>query len=538
MAYLFYGNLLRYFRKISCKSVEHIVLILLATITIGNLSLLIFDYNNLAVFGQVVYDHIPHFTIDGTAFKWNDFQKALSIMSSVGEDRPRYLTWLIHLFDIKFQFLLYKHFLPPPTLSLTWIFTLLIAPIYLYKLLWKITISKEASLAGVIIYISSIGFLSSFSWFFLPGKPLTHVVFIFVFYCMVVIQQNHTDRQLLFEVNSKYRVIMYIVIFLSLFLDEIPLFLIFILPIMFINLFYRSPSYGKKDIYPIVINFLHFSLPFLIFFVVAILVMPRITSYFVGKDFDFLSLVFQASETTNKHIIGSGFQITHFYQNFANLFGMEMIPTVLAPIKPTAGVLGENIFLQENNLLKNLIFLAIFSPISIYVLLIRNFLILRLIIATSVFIALQTLLQSRHVRVVSSFYYGSCFSVLFAILAGSIYSIKNEKYEKTFRIVKVVLLSCMIVVQINNFKTQNKIVMFYTAEWMKREYESSRPKFAYSSRVVHQPLTRVGLKQLYNSWRESSLKDYLKQNGVSREDIYILFYLKSIDEQKSLRSEM
>ena len=144
------------------ERIEYFLIILAAVLAISNLLWVILAYRNLSVHPHVIYDIMPYFTKDGIGFTWHDLVKPFQEMGNPGEYRPRFLTYLISLVDIKLQLFSYQYFLVHPTASISWILSLFIAPVYLYKLLRHFTHSTKAQVAGIIVYLSSMGFLSGF----------------------------------------------------------------------------------------------------------------------------------------------------------------------------------------------------------------------------------------------------------------------------------------------------------------------------------------------------------------------------------------
>jgi len=478
-------------------------------------------------------------------------------MGNPGEYRPRFLTYGISLIDIKLQLFFYQYFIAHPTASISWILSLFIGPVYLYKLLKYFTHSKRAQLAGIIVYLSSMGFLSGFSTMLVPGKASTNVVFILAIYCMVQIQKSQTGRQLFFEVSSGYRVMLFFIIFLGLFLDELSFMLFFLLPLLFLELFY-APVWCRNSIYRNMKNIIYFGFPFFLFSIIVIFVVPILTHYFWNYDFRYLTSLGGAAETAKGaktfflNACGDSLLVA-FYKNFLNLFGTAMVPYQISPLIPSV-VPGDGchgMFTQENNLAKGLIFLAIFPALLFYVFRnrLQNHFTARLIIATLVFISLETVLHKRHIPMINGYYYGTCFSVFFSMLVGNLYSVADRRVSM-YRILASISLLVLVIVQANNFRIMNKTWIVGHNNWTKNRYgvaydgwEERKLKTMFLSQaakkqyespypvsITHQVfLTKTELHRIYNSWNAGTLQEYLNQNGISSSAVYLLFYLKNID---------
>lgn len=539
------------------EGIEYFFIILAAVLAISNLLWVILDYRNLSVHPHVIYDIMPYFIKDGIGFTWNDLVKPLQEMGNPGEYRPRFLTYLISLVDIKLQLFSYQYFLVYPTASISWILSLFIAPVYLYKLLRHFTHSKKAQVAGIIVYLSSMGFLSGFSTMLVPGKMLTSTVFILAIYCMVQIQKLQTGRQLFFEIHSKYTAIMFFIIFSGLFLDEVSFMLLFLVPILFLELFYL-PVWSKDGIYRNIKNIVYFGLPFFFFLVVVFVVVPVITEYFWNYNFRYLASLSGASEAAKgaktffTNACGDSLFVA-LYKNFMNLFGTAMVPYQISPLIPSI-VPGDGchgMFAQESTLVKKLIFLTIFPALFFYAFRNRfqNPFAVRLIVVTLVFIGLETVLHKRHIPIINGYYYGGCFSVLFSMLAGNLYSVAG-KHFRVYKILAAIGLLVLTVVQVNNFKKMNETWIVGHNDWTKNRYGvpyehwdetklstmfnspeiKKQYEAPYPTRITHPNLlSRAELHKIYDSWKAGTLQEYLNQNGISSGAVYLLFYLKNID---------
>lgn len=539
------------------EGIEYFLIILAAALAISNVLWVTLDYRNLSVHPHVIYDIMPYFIKDGIGFTWNDMVKPFQEMGNPGEYRPRFLTYLVSLVDIKLQLFSYRYFLVHPTASISWILSLLIAPLYLYKLLKYFTHSKEAQLAGIIVYLSSMGFLSGFSTMLVPGKILTSTVFILVIYCMVQIRKSRTDHQLFFEIHSKYIAIIFFIIFSGLFLDELSFMLFLLLPILFLELFYL-PIWSKDNIYRTIKNIIYFGFPFFLFLLVVLFVVPILTEYFWNYNFRYLASLSGASEAAKgaktffTNACGDSLLVA-LYKNFMNLFGTAMVPYQISPLIPSI-VPGDGchgMFAQENTLLKDMIFLTIFPALFFYAFRNRfqNPFAVRLIVVILVFIGLETILHKRHIPIINGYYYGGCFSVLFSMLAGNLYSLVRGR-SRRYRILVSIGLLVLVVVQVNNFRIMNKTwieghngwtknrygipyenwderklsTMFNSPE-IKKQYEAPYPVCIENSGL----LSRAELHKIYDSWKAGTLHEYLNQNGISSGAVYLLFYLKYID---------
>jgi hypothetical protein len=138
------------------------------------------------------------------------------------ETEPRVtrpLSNLMDVFDTYFRYWLFKRSFPHPSVSLTWIFTLLLSPIFLYRVLALLNISEFNRWLGVSLYMSLPGPLSVLTMSFRSGKAICCFLFIFLaFLTLKHLRSGEAGRHI------RGAVVIPIVYFFSLFFDEIGIF--------------------------------------------------------------------------------------------------------------------------------------------------------------------------------------------------------------------------------------------------------------------------------------------------------------------------
>lgn len=488
-------------------------------LAIGHLIFVLFDYPHLLVHPHLPGDIWPSFIKEGPSWDWKDWIRPFQDIGARGEYRPRFLTNAILLVDTKLHLFCLRYFLTHPTASLSWIATLFVGPIFFYKLLQLWTNSKGAALASVALYLSSIGFLSGFSMAFMPGKFLTSVVYILLFYLLAKIQKQK-GGPLFFQISSSSRWLVSSILFLSFFLDEVPVFLIVIIPIFFFDLFYH-PLHTKKDIYLFTKNIFWFCFPFLLFLAVVLLWIPLLTQHFWHYSFDYIGSVLGHTmlEKTSPKIF--------FLDNLLSLLGTAMVPFSLAP-----PVVSDVIVAQENTLIKLAVLGLFFGGVAyLYKSDPRapafpegapKFLILRLVVVLLTFVFFQSFLQTRHLPVVNGYYYGGTFSLFFAMFLGILYFrvTGSRPWVKNLSSLFIFLL---VVIQISNFRVVNASWVFTHNRWVQDIVRTDG-----MGRLEAVPLTRGELKQIYGAWKEGKLQGYLKSHSISPGAIYLLSLLRTL----------
>lgn len=157
-------------------------------------------------------------------FSISNFLKIFDFMKFEFSPRTtRPLSSLLEVIDAHFRSLLWNFFPPHPAVSLTWIFSLFLSPLFLFKIARKIDGSKFFPIATVLLFISSTALLSTASMYFRPAKSMANFSLILMIYFFTNISN--------FKNNKKIYIITFLIFTLSHFWDES--FLV-IYPILFI----------------------------------------------------------------------------------------------------------------------------------------------------------------------------------------------------------------------------------------------------------------------------------------------------------------
>ena len=265
-------------------------MLLALALSIVNFFLLIAEYRSLFVHPDNHQFILKEGLRDGLAIGWRDLPNAFQLRAE-GESRPRFLTYLFLSVDQKLRLMLYDWMPVHPTVApVAWAVNLVAGTYCLYRLLLNVTGDRLAGLAGVAVYLSSIGFLSGFTMHFMPGKTLSNTVLI-VALCAAseaVKRLGPASSWWMRPVGaSTWR---WPTILFGLFLDEMPITTLFVLPLFFWSAFVPrwpwTPPMAKVGAF--VKNGLFFAIPVLAFLVFVLVMMPPLTSYLWGFRFDYL----------------------------------------------------------------------------------------------------------------------------------------------------------------------------------------------------------------------------------------------------------
>ncbi len=244
------------------------------------ITFLILSYGKCTVAGQIGLQHYPDALRNGDRLVLRDLFRCFDPwLFEFGMSRARYVSDLFELVDIKFRIWLFKHFLPHPTLSLTWLFNLILSPIFLYRLIGDMTSSRKASWIGISIYGLSSGFLYVFTYLDQPAKPLTNFFAVFSIYLAGRVAVAEKKLGCLTKSAFANYLILLGVLFLAFCTDESAWFLYICLPVLFPAVFLVK---GKKVI---IIGL--YALLLLGFLLTVTYLIPAIVEHYRFQKFDF-----------------------------------------------------------------------------------------------------------------------------------------------------------------------------------------------------------------------------------------------------------
>jgi hypothetical protein len=125
------------------------------------IGLLICDYNACWMHPEVPWRDVPLAFRYGTTVTIHDFASGFDPAIVDGTSRARFVAYVLHILNEKFRVWLFHYTVPHPSLSHTWIFTLVLSPLLLFKFLRTTVRTPSAGWIGVTLYLVSAGTLSS-----------------------------------------------------------------------------------------------------------------------------------------------------------------------------------------------------------------------------------------------------------------------------------------------------------------------------------------------------------------------------------------
>jgi hypothetical protein len=475
------------------------------------------DYRNLWVHPHYFADVMPVYTQDGHGFHATDLLRAMD-HKRPGECRPRFLMYAFLGLDIRAREWLYRYCCVHPTFSLTWVFTLGLSPLLLYRLVRNLTGERASALLGVAIFLTSVGTLSGCTCFFTSGKYLTSTVFLgALLLASEVFKAAAPPGQLLFRGGPVKVAALLGLLFLGLFLDEFTALAFCLVPIVFPELFWPRGRRFSRDV---VANACLFLAPLALFLVVVVGVVPLVTQRYLGYEFDFLgsALSYQGAEVPGPH--PSAARLTA--ANFFSLFGTSVVPNALSKLLPHPASPVANLLRQEINRLKLGLF-AVLVPGAL--LLARraggrpNFF-LRSCAAAVAFLVAHTALNARHLPVTNGYYYGASFGVILALLCAFFHAQVARSGGRFAAVACQLAVGWVLVVQVANFDRINRSWRDAHNCWSCREAVQQLPDLKL--RFRDRKLTAGELRAIWSAWRGGRLRDYLAHTDVAPGAVYLV----------------
>jgi len=427
----------------------HFFIIGIILVEILTIFLIISDYGNCFQDSESICLFTPSVIKNGTAFSWHDFVNAFNAWGLDGDSRSRFLSYFSYILIIKTRLFLWNFFPPHPTLSISWILTLLLAPILLFKFLQRILNNKTASWTGVALYLASSGYLFSATMIFHPGKALLNVIVIAI---LLVIAQHIKERKDPIEgdtnplIQRSLAQKLCMLLLVGLFLDESGIFYFLIMPLWCPEYFFPR-RWTSPNIKICLRNAGVYLIPLGIFLFVITVIAPAITMHAFGKKLELLKFMGHELDTEK-------FKPGYLLFRAVTLFSASLLPwkMISLPVPIARHTLIPHLGLIVIFYVGILVFCTYLAK--------RNKIywkpyqkILALLLS---YVLLQTLITGFHTKilVLTGYYYGAAFSLLFSIfVAVSLAALMSQ--IKWGRLIALFLICYMIAIQFTNFHKFN-----------------------------------------------------------------------------------
>jgi hypothetical protein len=452
-----------------------------------------------------------------------------------GEYRPRSLNYAIVLLDLKLRLAFYSLGVLHPTFSLAWI-GLGLSAFLIYQLACSCTQDRSVALLTTCIFVTNTGFLSAITMSFMPGKPLSIVAIVLALWTMSRLSLGARAGELLHQTAGRAKYSLWAIMFLGFLLDEVPLFIIPVLPVLFLELFIGGKRHrrGWSDIARTVGFYL---VPFCAFLMFALIVVPIITRRYYGFTFDYLSTLigFGGGAAGAKSLFEGpygGFSLGTLFTNFVTLFGLSLVPWPLSNLvgnPGTGGVLSSEAIRWPSLtilafLLTAICWLAARTTGQ------RGRYFRRLLVVAILSVLFESLLNARHVPYISGYYYGSAFSAFLSLLLAFSLAEVNRLHRRLAASALIAL--GVVVIQIVNFYPLNDSWIYLHNEVMDRPRHMKTINLSADERRV----TAAELSSIWRAWRLGHLNEYVEAHPISTGAIFMVVELRWLDHLRKQRT--
>lgn len=264
---------------------------LLIILVYGYIVLFLLNHENSWMMPEL-HEHKSHILKSAWNITGSDLKESLNW--EVFEKFPRCtrpMSSFFEIMDTKWRSWLWRYTIPHPSLSLTFIFSLILSPVLLYKIFRNWGIGYNAALCILAIYLVSPGFLSTVVMLFRPAKPMTNFSLIL---CMFLASNmSKTQRRNARQDESMHRFLMLIIVmFVSFFWDETALLVYPALLVFFPEIILKRPRIlFFLSLVPLAYVFYYHVIPALT--VAAGFNMPDLSSYLPANRFFDLGLFYR-----------------------------------------------------------------------------------------------------------------------------------------------------------------------------------------------------------------------------------------------------
>lgn len=479
---------------------------------------------------------MPSLAPNSASLGWHDL--VLPFYKVGTESRPRFLNWFVEILDHHLRFFLYRFVLIPPTLSVAWIGQLIIAPCCLYRLMMNLVRNRQAAVLALAVYISSVGFIYGISTLNLAAKPLSNVIYIVVLYLASRLDARGARGKLLFAIPGAEKHLMLFVLFLGGFLDELPLFAYALPALVFPRRFLPRP-WAYRKVRAAAVNLGLLAAPFVAFVLFTIFVAPMITAHFFNYRFDYIGTLLAYNEGPDKPMFGV-FSLHTLFLTILSLIGTSLVP-LQAGLPAWRWFAAANMSAAEALLYSAFVSVLVIIFVAIYRGCANGYyrsLIAKFGLTIAVFLVFFSMLMGRLGLAWSTgFYYGTVFSVLFALMFGVSFAAIDRNWGRA-RTAFLALTVVVAAVQLNNLIGLQQAwvddIDGGTAEDLRIMGNADAIMLPPLTIDEHRPVDRAVLAAYWQAWREHRLDASVRNKSVPVDAIYLIAELNYLDHLRAL----
>lgn len=394
--------------------------------------ILIGDYDVNWVHPEVVKFQIPGVVKNGVNIVPGDLWRGFDVRAFEYGGRSRFVSYFFQTFNIKFRLLLLRFIPPHPSLSLTWVFTLLLGPILIFRLIRELSGERAAAWTGASLFLLSTGTLSGVTMLFHPAKPLALFLALLCYYLAVRMARVSQIDGYFSPAYNRRLIVLLVLLLAACFTDEAAWFIFVCLAVGVPGL-YRE---RRKGLITVGLYAGVFA-GFLIFITWAAPVITR--SLFGQRDFDFWGMAL----TRGDHSVLVDYSVLHTIR-----IVRDVIMNQLAPVSRLGRLLTP----------ARVIVLSILTPYLVWAFSrqspARRRLVLRLAAVLLLYLVYQSIILEKRGRatITASYYYGNLTAIFFTLPLALIFSAPREPARTLGKWALVLLL----VIYAFSFKMVNR----------------------------------------------------------------------------------
>lgn len=391
---------------------------------------------------------LPKSLENGFDLTWRDLFQAFNWPAHDGAPRPRFLSYLLSAITAKLRIMAYDYIVPPPNLSPVFVISIIASPILFYKFALNFLGDRMTAITSMLLYLTSVGFISSTSFLYHPGKCLVNVAALLLLWALS--RMNLTSWPFGHSINRQAVAVMFLNM-VGIAIDEtyflISVCAVLLFPALFFSAFHRGNTlfYAARPL------ILYFS-PYLVFLVFVALApnWGRVSgvapsgSYFVHLSSSIAQANYfsqQISATTGPLWYTSAISLKHV---IGNVVYPGYIFTIypLAPHLQLLYWLAIVVFMISALLVMYRHRMQAVSTSAMPDTRQQNFIFIRLIGSFVAFIIVSTAVQRLHSGVITGYYYGSMALIFTSLIAAFTFAGPHARRYILFHALVIVFAIC------------------------------------------------------------------------------------------------
>ena len=206
------------------RSLNLIIYLVILLFVIAFIAGMILNYSMNWPFGEYA-DKISGTVRNGLGLNAGDFWNSFSPYGDAG--RVRYLSYFFSFINTKIRIWLWNYIPPHPSFSVTWLFTIILSPVLLFKFMNNYVSNRDAAWNAVLLYMVSTGYISGIVHLSHPGKPM--ILFMSILCLYMGSKINISDYA-----GERLRLLVFFfVLLISFYFEEYSIILYAVLPVIF-----------------------------------------------------------------------------------------------------------------------------------------------------------------------------------------------------------------------------------------------------------------------------------------------------------------